>query len=61
MKILQFALLFLLWVNHMITQQPSDNVYISTLESLQKRVTPQWYSDAKLGIFIHWGLYSRFL
>jgi len=39
-------------------QQPSEQVYISTLESLQKRATPQWYNDAKLGIFIHWGLYS---
>ena len=32
--------------------------YISTKESLQKRPTPQWFNDAKLGIFIHWGLYS---
>jgi alpha-L-fucosidase len=39
-------------------QQPSEYVYISTFESLQKRATPQWYNDAKLGIFIHWGLYS---
>lgn len=29
-----------------------------TWESLQKRGYPQWFSDAKLGIFIHWGLYS---
>jgi alpha-L-fucosidase len=27
-------------------------------ESLQKYQTPQWYADAKFGIFIHWGLYS---
>jgi len=32
--------------------------YISTRESLAKRTTPTWYDDAKLGIFIHWGLYS---
>jgi alpha-L-fucosidase len=35
-----------------------SQVYISTLESLQNRETPQWFNDAKLGIFIHWGLYS---
>lgn len=29
-----------------------------TWESLQQRGYPQWFSDAKLGIFIHWGLYS---
>ena len=27
-------------------------------ESLQKYETPEWYQDAKLGIFIHWGAYS---
>jgi alpha-L-fucosidase len=29
-----------------------------TWESLDQRETPQWYRDAKFGIFIHWGLYS---
>ncbi len=32
--------------------------YEPTLESLDKHQLPQWYADAKLGIFIHWGLYS---
>ncbi len=27
-------------------------------ESLQKYEVPEWYRDAKFGIFIHWGLYS---
>ncbi len=27
-------------------------------KSLQQRGYPQWFSDTKLGIFIHWGLYS---
>jgi alpha-L-fucosidase len=27
-------------------------------ESLQKYEAPEWYKDAKFGIFIHWGLYS---
>ena len=29
-----------------------------TWESLNARTYPQWFSDAKLGIFVHWGLYS---
>jgi alpha-L-fucosidase len=37
--------------------QSSGN-YEPTLESLNKHPLPQWYADAKLGIFIHWGLYS---
>ncbi len=28
------------------------------LKSLKRHPVPQWFHDAKLGIFIHWGLYS---
>jgi len=27
-------------------------------ESLDRRPCPEWYQDAKFGIFIHWGVYS---
>ena len=32
--------------------------YEPTLESLDLHPLPDWYAGAKLGIFIHWGLYS---
>ncbi len=32
--------------------------YEPTWESLKKHPLPEWYQNAKLGIFIHWGLYS---
>ena len=32
--------------------------YQSNWDSLDKRPTPAWFSDAKFGIFIHWGVYS---
>jgi alpha-L-fucosidase len=32
--------------------------YKPTWESLDKRPVPQWFVDAKFGIFIHWGVYS---
>ncbi|HTQ66508.1 MAG TPA: alpha-L-fucosidase [Puia sp.] len=32
--------------------------YQPSWESLDKRPIPQWYKDAKFGIFIHWGVYS---
>ena len=51
-------LLFIFVATNLIAQESQNDAYISTLESLQKRVTPQWYGNAKLGIFIHWGLYS---
>jgi alpha-L-fucosidase len=32
--------------------------YIATIESVTAHPLPQWFDDAKFGIFIHWGLYS---
>lgn len=32
--------------------------YEANWESLDQRPSPQWYVDAKFGIFIHWGVYS---
>ncbi len=32
--------------------------YAPSWDSLRKHTVPDWYEDAKLGIFIHWGLYS---
>lgn len=32
--------------------------YQPSWDSLDKRPSPQWYTDAKFGIFIHWGVYS---
>ena len=33
-------------------------IFLPTEESLKERKTPRWFGNAKLGIFIHWGLYS---
>ena len=30
----------------------------ATAEGLSKHEIPEWWRDAKLGIFIHWGVYS---
>ena len=35
-----------------------DGPYRPDYESLDKYVAPEWYKDAKFGIFIHWGVYS---
>lgn len=32
--------------------------YTATLESIRQHRAPDWYQDCKLGIFVHWGLYS---
>jgi alpha-L-fucosidase len=36
----------------------SAQTYQPTWDSIDKRPTPAWFTDAKFGIFIHWGTYS---
>ncbi len=36
--------------------QPSR--FEPTWDSIDRRPSPKWYTDAKFGIFIHWGVYS---
>ena len=33
-------------------------MYQPTRESVASHPVPAWYDDAKLGVFVHWGLYS---
>jgi len=33
-------------------------LYEPNWESIDSRPSPQWFEDAKFGIFIHWGVYS---
>lgn len=35
-----------------------DEASAKAVDQLTNRPTPRWFSDAKLGIFIHWGVYS---
>ncbi len=39
-------------------KQANDGPYRPDWASLMKYQQPQWYKDAKFGIFIHWGVYS---
>ena len=36
----------------------SEGPFDPTWDSLESYEIPQWYKDAKFGIFIHWGVYS---
>jgi alpha-L-fucosidase len=45
-----------LWGDGMAQEAPQTGV--PTWEELRARPYPQWFQDAKLGIFIHWGVYS---
>ncbi|WP_200979515.1 alpha-L-fucosidase [Echinicola sp. 20G] len=49
-----FALLIALMLSPVLHAQQ----YEAKWESLDKRPVPEWFEDAKFGIFIHWGPYS---
>ena len=47
-----FAAVFIAFSQNILAQ------YKPSWESLDTRPVPQWWKDAKFGIFIHWGVYS---
>lgn len=51
------ALLFIFLLSLVSSAQAQDR-YQPTWQSLKKYECPEWFRDAKFGIFIHWGVYS---
>lgn len=49
---------FLILLMSIIGQRGFPQSYQPNWQSLDHRPVPEWYSNAKFGIFIHWGLYS---
>jgi alpha-L-fucosidase len=41
-----------------VRRAANEGPYRADWQSLQKYEVPDWYKDAKFGIFIHWGVYS---
>lgn len=39
-------------------QLSAQKKYEPNWESIDSRPVPAWFTDAKFGIFIHWGVYS---
>jgi alpha-L-fucosidase len=42
----------------LVTQAALAQKYQATWDSIDSRATPEWFTDAKFGIFIHFGVYS---
>jgi alpha-L-fucosidase len=51
-------LLLLLTIHLSFVHAWSQTTYSPDWTSLDARPVPQWFKDAKFGIFIHWGVYS---
>lgn len=41
-----------------IVKEGTSREYDPIWEDLDKRPLPEWFDQSKIGIFIHWGLYS---
>ncbi|MHB8502832.1 MAG: alpha-L-fucosidase [Candidatus Acidiferrales bacterium] len=41
-----------------VNREDHEGPFRPDWESLEKYEVPEWYKDAKFGIFIHWGVYS---
>lgn len=48
----------LLSINLILVYAEALDNYQPNWDSLDKRPLPKWYDDAKIGIFIHWGVFS---
>ena len=58
MKALKTTILGLSLFLLLKTSVQAQEVYQANWESLSQYKTPEWFRDAKFGIFIHWGVYS---
>ena len=41
-----------------VSEATGGVTYLPSLDSVRSHPVPDWFHDAKLGIFIHWGPYS---
>jgi alpha-L-fucosidase len=58
-KIMFLLFLFIIGINCNISAQTPKQEYQPTFESLDKASpVPEWFKDAKFGIYFHWGVYS---
>jgi alpha-L-fucosidase len=55
------ALLFLLLISFSqiaCAKSPTEEKFEASIESLSQYDCPDWFRDAKFGIYLHWGVYS---
>ena len=56
--LLKSVFLILLAAAMPVVSGAQETRYEANWASLDKRPTPVWFTDAKFGVFIHWGVYS---
>src|ERR1700719_3336294 len=58
MKKISAIFLGMAFLSGLALNASAQQVFQPTWESLSRYQVPEWYRDAKFGIFIHWGVYS---
>ena len=58
MRFDNFKIVFFIFCAIALSLRVQAQVYQSNWQSIDNRPVPEWFVDAKFGIFIHWGLYS---
>jgi alpha-L-fucosidase len=56
--LIRIALIFFAVILFLSCNEQTKKVYEPTRESLETHHIPDWFRDAKFGIFIHWGVYA---
>ena len=54
---LKFTLLVIIMLLQQVNAEKAPT-FTGSVESLQHYQTPEWFRDAKFGIYLHWGAYS---
>jgi alpha-L-fucosidase len=53
-----YSALFPFLVGLILVSTPVESQYQPTWDSIDSRPLPAWYDEAKIGIFLHWGVFS---
>ena len=57
-NLIRTVIVIILTLSYSLNLNAQDLKYTADWESIDSRPVAEWFSDAKFGIFIHWGPYS---
>lgn len=57
-RFLIMKIFFVVFLTLIVAKTGQSQKYTPDWESIDSRPLPSWYDEAKIGIFIHWGVFS---
>ena len=58
MKKIFIVIVFMFFISAVLSGGKKKIKFEPTIESLHQFEVPEWFRDAKFGIFLHWGPYA---